>query len=165
LEGFVESDHDSQLSSIVGNSTHEPVSGRLPHGVKESEKDVQEHSSNISFIEDIDALETRCVTGVLDLVKVPPDMCDENHDHKNGHTAEGTGASSVPTVIEDEAHADSAKDLRCPVDETVERTTSKGEEGAVEIIELPCVEVVRAIEHGEEEQDHGVSRQSEVQAV
>ena len=62
---LTESDHDSQLSSIVGNSTHEPVSGRLPHGVKESEENVQEDSSNISFIEDVDALETRCVTGVL----------------------------------------------------------------------------------------------------
>lgn len=74
--------------------------------------------------------------GYTHLVKVCPDVNGKNDEHKSGHTSESTGASSVTLSIEYETHADSAKYLGCPVDHTVKRSTPKGEECTIEVVEF-----------------------------
>lgn len=70
------------------------------------------------------------------LVEVGPDVDDEHHAHQDAPAAERAEATREAPLVEQEADADGADDLREPVDEVVERTRTDVEQRGVEVVEL-----------------------------
>ena len=126
------------------------------------------------------------------MVEVRPDVDDEDHEEEDEPAREGAEAACEAALVEEEADRDGPDDLREPVDEVVERASADVEQRAVVVVELcrakgqasgvrrqvcalqshepgevltPCVEPVRCEEHGEEEDDHGVGLQRDVEPV
>ena len=140
-----------------------PVDARLPRGVVESVKHVQEHGSNVQLtaVSPVDTNVPRVrVLGHLagDLVLLPgiaaaPDGESQGEErHKAGLGADGaTDTGDVEGVAENEG----AADLTGPVQQVVEGTGAGVEVGAVHIVHLVSVEDVGGEEHGKEQNDPG----------
>lgn len=48
-----ESSKVGQLGWVIGHGAHDPISGRLPHSIKQSHEHVGKDSADISVVEDV----------------------------------------------------------------------------------------------------------------
>ena len=70
------------------------------------------------------------------MVKQRPDMDDEDHEEQDAPRGERAQAAGEHLLVEQEADADRAEDLREPVDEVVQRASADVEDRCVEVVEL-----------------------------
>lgn len=148
---LTETSQVGELRRVIGQRTHDPVCGGLPHGIEDAATDVQENAADIRPVVYVQLgvvanllcdrrtrVLPRCTVrwsrntftlyrGHLLLVEVCPDVDDEHHCEEHAPARECAEPTRETGLVEEETDTDGAEDLRHPVDEVVQRPGPDGE--------------------------------------
>lgn len=131
-----------------------PINGGLPGGIIKAIEDVQEHGTNIARVGPVSWLEGRLsdsCTGIrlLESVSTTPDSKGKNEENPKCNL--GAYRTTDLLQIKEISPDTSGKDLRHPVQKTVQGLGSGIEVRAVDGVLLVDVEPIGREEHGEQE--------------
>ena len=133
-----------------------PIHARLPCGVIEAVRDVQEHRSNIAipcpvtFEVIVFGIVLASVLPLENIAAAPDRKGEHKHDNPSSLCS---GRPPDIGEIESKAEDESSKHLSQPVQRAVESASTRVEAREIDVVDLVGVEPIGGEEHGKEEYD------------
>lgn len=140
-----------------------PVNSALPDRIKEAIEEVQKHGTDIARRGPVGGDKVCSVDGfprILLLIRVS--TTPDGHGQAEEHAQRNAGTSGATHAVDIQQRADGhgSKDLSEPVQEAVQGARTDVEVGRVDAVGLVSVEPVRRPEHGKQQDDKGLSKES-----
>lgn len=140
-----------------------PVNSALPDRIKEAIEEVQKHGTDIARRGPVGGDKVCSVDGfprILLLIRVS--TTPDGHGQAEEHAQRNAGTSGATHAVDIQQRADGhgSKDLSEPVQEAVQGARTDVEVGRVDAVGLVSVEPVRRPEHGKQQDDKGLGKES-----